>query len=64
MMECDFCKRLIGVVGVDFVDGKTKIGPWANMCVTCHKARGVGLGLGLGQLYHTDAQGRRTKVRG
>ncbi len=34
-----------------FVDGKTKNGPWARMCVPCHNAKGVGLGLGKGQKY-------------
>ena len=31
------------------VDGKTKMGPWANMCESCFAANGVGLGLGRGQ---------------
>ena len=31
------------------VDGKTKAGPWANMCSSCHLTHGVGLGLGKGQ---------------
>lgn len=31
------------------VDGKTKMGPWANMCERCHHEVGVGLGLGKGQ---------------
>lgn len=30
-------------------DGKTKEGPWANMCDECFQTRGVGLGLGKGQ---------------
>lgn len=31
------------------VDGKTKMGPWANMCEGCFQSNGVGLGLGKGQ---------------
>lgn len=31
------------------VDGKTKDGPWANMCDECHTKFGVGLGTGRGQ---------------
>jgi hypothetical protein len=30
-------------------DGKTKRGPWANMCEECFQVHGVGLGLGRGQ---------------
>lgn len=38
------------------VDGKTSPrsagrGSWAYMCVPCHKANGVGLGIGLGQRF-------------
>lgn len=46
--ECDLCSaRLLK----HFVDGATKYGPWANMCLDCHKAVGVGLGGGRGQKY-------------
>lgn len=42
--DCDFgCGRKAAI------DGATKIGPWAYMCVPCHEVHGVGLGLGLGQ---------------
>lgn len=30
-------------------DGKTRWGPWANMCEDCWNHYGVGLGLGKGQ---------------
>jgi len=30
------------------VDGKTRMGPWADMCAACHKIYGVGLGAGRG----------------
>lgn len=46
--QCDFCRTSVG----EYVDGKTIYGPWANMCLTCYKTKGVGrLGLGLGQHY-------------
>ena len=41
--NCDFCGAAA------HYDGKTKIGPWANMCENCFKKLGVGLGLGKGQ---------------
>lgn len=47
-MKCDVCH--VEIIGF-YVDGKTKYGPWANMCLSCHKAFGVGLGLGKGQVY-------------
>lgn len=30
-------------------DGKTKYGPWANMCEDCFTKHGTGLGTGKGQ---------------
>jgi len=57
---CDFCStdafdRLIegkkDAVMDTFVDGKTKMGPWALMCESCFSKYGVGLGTGLGQRY-------------
>ena len=47
-MKCDICHATIAD---RYVDGKTKVGPWANMCLRCHKTKGVGLGLGKGQMY-------------
>lgn len=41
--KCDFCE------GIAIYDGKTKMGPWANMCPYHFKAHGIGLGLGRGQ---------------
>lgn len=46
--NCDICHIAITTV---FVDGKTHMGPWANMCPGCHRAHGCGLGLGKGQKY-------------
>lgn len=41
---CDICKSRPAAV-----DGKTRMGPWAYMCIPCHEVHGVGLGLGRGQ---------------
>jgi hypothetical protein len=41
--QCDFCKDQA------VVDGKTRFGPWANMCLIHFAAHGIGLGLGKGQ---------------
>lgn len=46
--KCDLCE---GELKGAFVDGRTKIGSWAIMCLPCHKEFGVGLGLGKGQKY-------------
>jgi hypothetical protein len=41
--KCDFCAE------VAVVDGKTRFGPWAYMCLLHFRSYGVGLGLGKGQ---------------
>ena len=46
--KCDICERPLKG---KFIDGKTSMGPWANMCVSCHSHLGFGLGTGRGQLY-------------
>lgn len=43
--KCDYCERLA------MVDGKTKDGPWANMCEKHFEQNGIGLGQGMGQKY-------------
>lgn len=45
---CDICKRSLDA---GFVDGATRGGPWALMCLQCHRLHGVGLGTGRGQRY-------------
>jgi len=46
--ECNLC----GKVNLsEFVDGATRIGPWANMCMPCFRSVGRGLGVGRGQRY-------------
>jgi hypothetical protein len=46
---CDICGTAIRD---DFVDGRMRRGPWANMCLLCHALKGVGFGTGRGQHYH------------
>lgn len=47
---CDFCKQVDGNSQVEAAfDGKTKSGPWANMCTTHYGLYGIGLGVGRGQ---------------
>ena len=46
--KCEICE---GNLKGAFVDGKTKVGFWAIMCLACHKEFGVGLGIGKGQKY-------------
>lgn len=45
---CDLCgTRDLKV----FIDGKTIYGRWANMCQKCYASFGIGLGIGVGQIY-------------
>ncbi len=47
---CDFCRMAIVPKTVPaVVDGKTTLGPWANMCEPHYSQYGTGLGTGLGQ---------------
>lgn len=50
--SCDLCWCLL--MGQGFVDGRTKQGPWAIMCLTCFGSHGVGLGVGRGQAYEGE----------
>lgn len=56
---CDFCGEW--TAGSTFVDGKTKMGPWAVMCEGCFEKFGVGVGPGSGQRFSTDT---KDKVEG
>jgi len=49
---CDLCHAACST----WVDGKTKMGPWGNMRLPCHKRWGVGLGIGKGQQYDNWVQ--------
>jgi len=57
---CDLCQSPLSTQKHPpaYVDGKTIDGPWANMCISCWATHGIGLGIGLGQLYrwNTKAQ--------
>lgn len=59
-MTCDICQKQDLK---EYVDGKTKSGPWANMCCSCYKIHGVGLGTGKGQHY-VLIDGIPKKIRG
>lgn len=49
---CDIHKYEMGRPDVvAWYDGKTKRGPWANMCTSCFNTQGVGLGTGRGQAF-------------
>lgn len=45
---CDICRHIITKC---FIDGRTRMGPWAMMCPSCFKSSGTGLGIGKGQKY-------------
>ena len=47
--KCDICHHDEQVVTDATYDGKTKRGPWANMCDRHFKSDGIGLGTGRGQ---------------
>ena len=47
--DCDICKYHWGKTTPATYDGKTHMGPWANMCEDCFQCHGVGLGTGRGQ---------------
>ncbi len=57
-VNCDVCYALIPGV---FIDGRTRMGPWACMCETCHAEVGCGLGVGNGQKYVEQTDGRFKK---
>lgn len=52
---CDVHKYELGDPNVPAkYDGKTWMGPWANMCEECFETHGTGLGLGRGQRLVLD----------
>ncbi len=59
--KCDICKS---PVEFEFFDAKTADGPWANVCRSCMRRYGVGIGLGMGQHYRKDYNGDYVKVEG
>jgi len=47
------------------IDGRTKMGPWANMTPESWKTHGIGLlGTGYGQMYKKQDDGRWLKIQG
>jgi len=48
----------------EFVDGRTRHGPWAIMSAATHRMQGVGLGMGRGQRYRKQTDGKWLKVEG
>ena len=59
--KCDICHHIVTDV---FVDGVTKMGPWAIMCESCHSNNGLPLGTGRGQKYVRQPDKRWLKVEG
>lgn len=45
-----------------FVDGRTRRGPWACMCLTCHRSESGKLGMGYGQKYSRKVAPETGKV--
>ena len=59
--KCDLCHVDIAQV---FIDGKTDKGPWGCMCILCHALHGYGLGMGRGQKYSRQSDGKWLKTEG
>jgi hypothetical protein len=56
--NCDLCERAFEQEEY-FVDGRVKgLGGCGFICVDCFGEHGVGLGLGIGQLYRRESDGR------
>lgn len=55
---CDVCTEPFGVVMYDACVHVRPGGIWANVCQTCFTAYGGRLGLGLGQKYVRQPEGR------
>jgi hypothetical protein len=53
--SCEICGGTLAGEQNAFVDGKTAFGPWAMMCLGCHRDHGGQLGAGHGQKYVLDA---------
>jgi hypothetical protein len=61
LSACDFCDQPIHH---KLYDGATIHRVWATMCLPCFRRHGVGLGLGRGQEYLEQADGRWRKING
>ena len=51
---CDICANTEELE--EFVDGATRMGPWAYMCTKHYAEYGVGLGIGRGQHFVWDEE--------
>ncbi len=54
---CDVCDSDIS--HTEFVDGKTKHGPWALMCMRCWHRYGAFASFGTGQAQHYNVTGEK-----
>ena len=60
--KCEFC---LGAIKDAFIDGKAKgNGWWCIMDAHCHGKFGVGLGVGKGQRYARQSDGRFLRTGG
>jgi hypothetical protein len=64
MQADDFGVPFTNKLGEIVYDAKTKHGPWATMTQRSYEVHGVGLGLGLGQMYVRNVEGQLVKVAG
>lgn len=55
--KCQLCNAPIVT---EFIDGRTRMGPWAYMCQKCHDTKGCGLGMGCGQMYFKRTENGKT----
>jgi len=56
--KCDVCKAKIGKT---FYDASLRGMGWGNVCPSCFKMHGKGLGVGLGQKYNKNEEGKYEK---
>jgi hypothetical protein len=47
-----------------FIDGATRAGRWGLLDLACHRVHGLGLGVGKGQLFRRQPDGRWLKTEG
>jgi hypothetical protein len=60
-LTCDLCHE---PVTTSFSDAKTFMGPWACMCSDCASRQHIVHGIGRGQRYERQSDGRWLKVEG
>ena len=66
--RCDVCEGMLtskdDTAQDAFTDGRLHIGTWGILCDGCHETFGVGHGVGKGQRYVRQQDGRWMKVAG